>query len=94
MDTREAVAAADRDGDVPALVAALEARAAHLVGEGDYETAACILGGTDGLRGDMPPGAGRTLAIIEEGIGTVRLAELRAEGRRLTRADVVAIATR
>jgi hypothetical protein len=92
VDTREEVTVADRVGDLPALVAALEARAAILADEGDYETAACILAGTDQLRGNVPSGAGRTLALIEEAIGTVRLAELTAEGRRLTRADVVAMA--
>ena len=84
--------AADRAGDVAALVAALEARATELAGDGDYERAACILAGTEQLRGDAPSDVGRTLALIEEAIGTVRLAELTAEGRKLTRADVVAMA--
>jgi hypothetical protein len=85
------VASADHADDVPALVVALEAVAADLAGDGDYEKAACVLGGTDRLRGDAPSGAGRTLALIEEAIGTVRLAELTAEGRHLERADVVAL---
>ena len=92
MDTREAVAAADDADDLPALVAALEARAAALADDGDYERAACVLGGTDGLRGGTSSGAGRTLALVEEAIGTVRLAELITDGRRLSRADVVALA--
>jgi hypothetical protein len=92
VNTREAITAADGAGDVPALVAALEARATELADDGDYEKAACILAATERLRGDAPTGAGRTLALIEEALGTVRLAELTAEGRRLTRADVVALA--
>jgi hypothetical protein len=92
VDHREAVAAADRGGDDTALVAALEALAADLAADGDYERAACILGGTDGLRAGTASGAGRTLALIEEALGTVRLAELIAEGRRLTRTDVIALA--
>ena len=92
MDNREAVAAADRGDDVPALVAAHEAVAADLAAEGEYERAACLLGGTVGLRVDEPSGAGRTMALIEEALGTVRLAELIADGRRLARADVVALA--
>ncbi len=83
---------ADRADDVPVLVAALEAVAADLADDGNYEKAACILGGTDALRGDAPSGAGRTLALIEEAIGTVRLAELTAEGRHLSRTDVIALA--
>jgi hypothetical protein len=93
VDNREAVADADRGDDVPGLVAALEAAAADLAAADEYERAACILGGTDGFRGDIPSGAGRTLALIEEALGTVRLAELIDDGRRLTRADVVALAT-
>ncbi|MEY2475028.1 MAG: hypothetical protein QOG87_343 [Actinomycetota bacterium] len=86
------MAAADRADDMPALVAALEAVAADVAADGDYEKAACILGATDGLRGDAPSSAGRTLALIEEAIGTVRLAELTAEGRHMARADIVALA--
>ena len=90
MDNRQAVADAERADDVAALVVALEAVAAELAADGKYERAACILGGTDELGGAS--GTGRTLALIEEALGTVRLAELIAEGRRLTRADVVALA--
>lgn len=77
---------------MPALVAALEDRAAALAADGDYERAACILAATNEFRGDTPSGAGRTLALIEEALGTVRLAELTMEGRKLSRADVVAMA--
>lgn len=92
MDNREAVAAADRADDMPALIASLEAVAAALADDGDYERAACILGGTDGLREGAATSADRTRALIEEAIGTVRLAELTSEGQRLSRADVVALA--
>jgi hypothetical protein len=90
-ELRDAVRAADAAGDVPALITALEARAAALVEAGDYERAACILGGTDRLRGDGA-GADRTRALLEEALGTVRLAELTADGRRLDRTEVVALA--
>ena len=79
---------------MPALVAALEARAAELAADGDYARAACILAGTEQLRGDAPSDAGRTLALIEEAIGDVHLAELTMEGRKLARDDVVAMAIR
>lgn len=92
MDHGEAVAAAERADDVPALIIALEALAAALADGGDYERAACILGGIEALRDGAPSEPARTWAVVEEALGTVRLAEITAEGRRLERAELVRLA--
>jgi hypothetical protein len=87
---RSAVTLADGDGDRSAVADALDALASGLVEAGDYERAARLLGGAEGLRGD--PGAPRAHAVVEEALGTVRLAELTADGRRLPYAVLLALA--
>lgn len=93
MDTaalRDAVAAADGVGDRSAVADAIDALATGLVDGGEYERAARLLGGAEGLRGRS--GAARAHALVEEALGTVRLAELTADGRRLPYAVLLALA--
>src|SRR6476659_3107986 len=94
---RDAVAAADRSGDGPGVADAVEALADVLADEGIYDRAAVLLGGAQALRGEEGGPAARderTLAVVEEALGEVRLAECLAEGRRLSSADVVSLALR
>ena len=91
---RDAVAAADRDADVAAVADAVEALADVLADEGIYDRAAVLLGGAQALRDDDRPRDERALAVAEEALGEVRLAERLAEGRRLSYAEVVSLALR
>src|SRR4051812_23660179 len=90
---REALAAADRAGDEAQVGEAAEALADALADEGSYDTAALLLGGAEALRGDAGPSPRneRALAIVEEALGEVRLAERLADGRRLSYAELVAL---
>jgi hypothetical protein len=92
VDHGEAITAAERADDVPALISALEALAAALADQGDYERAACILGGIEALRSAPPAEPVRTWAVVEEALGTVRLAQIIADGRRLERPDLIRLA--
>jgi hypothetical protein len=87
---RTAVAAAHRSGEPVALADAIDALADALADAGEYEKAACLLGGAEALRG--APGAARAHAVVEEALGTVRLAELTAAGARLPYQDLVDLA--
>ncbi|MEY2567881.1 MAG: hypothetical protein QOE35_2410 [Actinomycetota bacterium] len=97
---REALAAADRAGKVAAVIDATEALADALADEGAYDRAAVLLGGAEAMRADTGTGEGgtaplvgdRARAVAEEALGEVRLAERLAEGRRLSYAEVVALA--
>ena len=87
---QRAVAGADGVGDRPALADALDALASALAEAGDYERAARLLGGARAVRGRAA--AGRTHALVEEALGTVRMTELTTEGGRLPYPDLLALA--
>ena len=87
---RNAVVVADGDGDQAAVADAIDQLAEALAEAGDYDRAARLLGGATALRGS--PGAPRGHAVVEEALGTVRMAELTADGRRLPYAVLLALA--
>jgi hypothetical protein len=94
---REAVSDADASRDRSGVAAALDPLVAGLAEAGRYEQAARLAGAAEALHDELgatPVGQAREhgLAIAEEALGTVRLAELREEGRHLSYEEVVALA--
>jgi hypothetical protein len=98
METlREAVSDADASRDRTGVAAALDPLVAGLAEAGQYDRAARLAGAAEALHDDIgvtPVGSDREhgLAIAEEALGSVRLAELIDEGRHLAYEEVVALA--
>lgn len=88
-------------GDSQTVTWVLGALAGTVAEAGEYEYAARLLGGAEDLRAkldrhfDLPRASGvrdRRRALTKEAFGTVRLAELTDEGRRMPYADVITFA--
>ena len=98
---REALEHVAPTGDSQTVIWVLDTLAGTVAGVGEYEHAARLFGGADGMRAkldrpfDLPGASGvrdRGRALAEEALGTVRLAELTDQGRHMPYADMIAFA--
>jgi hypothetical protein len=99
-DPLRSLVQAHAEGDVGRVVSRGEELVGALADAGDYEKAARMAGAVASLREgaqlfELPEQAAlrdRGLAMAEEALGTVRLAELLGEGRQLSADELVSLA--